>query len=52
MEAMVIDFGALTQKNQDAFFDAAAVFWLVRSADGSWQILRHWQQKSKNGKMV
>lgn len=50
MEAMVIDFGALTQKNQDAFFDAAAVFWLVRSADGSWQILRHWQQKSKNGK--
>lgn len=50
MEAMVIDFGALTQKNQDAFFDAAAVFWSVRSADGSWQILRHWQQKSKNGK--
>ena len=32
------------------FFDAAAVFWSVRSADGSWQILRHWQQKSKNGK--
>ena len=27
-----------------------AVFWSVRSADGSWQILRHWQQKSKNGK--
>ena len=38
---------ALTQKNQDAFSDAAAVFWSVRSADGSWQICGIAAEKQK-----
>ena len=36
MEAMVIDFGALTQKNQDAFFRCSRCF-LVGSVSG-WQL--------------
>ncbi len=37
MEAMVIDFGALTQKNQDAFFSMQPLFsGRFGPADGSW----------------
>lgn len=50
VEAMVIDFGALTQKNQDAFFRCSRCF-LVGSVSG-WQLadFAALAAKSKNGK--
>ena len=52
MEAMVIDFGALTQKNQDAFFRAAAVFWRFGQRMAAGRFCGIGSRKAKMEKMV